>query len=107
MEVGDTVLVKLDDQTRRPLIVTRVGLVNVAPPMQPERLEPRVSGLICCEPDDHTSMAVRTLGQGSTDPARITGRPDRLLPLCYGEYLREGSGIGEWTTRPTRLPAKG
>jgi len=99
-------MVKLDEHIRRPLIISRVATINIAPPMQAEFFETRVSGTLFCEPDDHQTPAVRTLGQGSPDPARITGRPDRLLPQCYGEYLREGTGLGEWITRPTRLPAR-
>jgi len=106
VEVGDTVLVKLEEGVRRPLLITRIGPVNIAPPMQPEVHESRVSGILFCEPDDHSTIAVRTLGQGSRDPARITGRPDRHLPLCYAEDLREGMGIGEWIARPTRLPSR-
>jgi hypothetical protein len=102
VEVGDIVLLKLDEHIRRPLLVTQVGQVNIASPMQPEKLEIRVSGTIFCAPDDHTSLAVRTLGQGSHDPARIIGRPDRLLPLCYAEYVSEGVGIGQWITTTRR-----
>ena len=105
VQLGDCVLVKLDEHIRRPLLVSSLQQVNVAPPMQPEQLEWRVSGTIFCDPADHSTPAVRSLGQGSSDPARITGRPDRQLPLCYGEHLKEGMGVGEWVTRPTNLPS--
>jgi hypothetical protein len=107
IEVGDIVLLKLDESIRRPLLVSWVGQVDVALPSAREpHYEPRVSGTLFCQPDDHATPAIRTLGEGSPDPARITGRPDRLLPQCYAEYVREGMGIGEWIARPTKLPSR-
>lgn len=105
--IGDLVLVKLDEHIRRPLLVSSVHQINVAPPMQEARLETRISGTLFCEPEDHSTPAIRSLGQGTPDPARITGRPDRHQTGCYAEHLKEGMGLGEWVTRPTNLPAGG
>lgn len=107
VRIGDTVLVKLDEHIRRPLLVSSVHTVNVALPMQPVSLQWRISGTLFCEPEDHSTPAIRTLGQGSPDPARITGRPDRHQTCCYAEHLKEGMSLGEWITRPTNLPAGG
>lgn len=92
VQVGDIVLVKVDEQVRRPL------LVSAAHP------DGSVSGSIFCEPEDHTRPAFR--GWESGDGARITGRPDRLLALGYGELLQPGSKLGQWIPRPTNLPAR-
>ena len=89
VSIGDTLLVKLDENIRRPLIVTKVK-------------DGRVCGTLFCEPDDRTTPAIRTLGQGSSDPARIVGSPDRHATTVYAEHLQEGMGLGEWITRPTR-----
>lgn len=106
-ELGDIVLVRLDATILRPMLVTATATVDVAPPLAREpQLEFRINGTLFCEPEDHTTAAVRTLGQSGTDPARLIGRPDRLLPLCYGEYLKAGSEIGQWTKRPTNLPGR-
>lgn len=94
VEIGDTVLVKLDESIRRPLIVTQVKAG-------------RVCGTLFCEPDDHTTSGIRTVGQTGTDPARIVGRPDRHATAVYAEFLSEGMGLGQWITRPTHLPARG
>lgn len=110
VEVGDLVLVRIDEGIRRPLLVTAVATLDI-----PERSTPtvaeasspsfRVSGTIFCEPEDHTRPAFRGWAAGGADPARITGRPDRLLPLGYGEHLVEGVGVGQWIRRPLRLPS--
>ena len=72
----------------------------------PDQREPelRLSGTVFCEPEDHTTPAFR-LTPSATDPMRFHGRPERLTPACYATGLREGTGIGEWTTRPTNLPS--
>lgn len=89
------------------MIVSFSGAVQTGLSSDAPRLEQRVSGSIFCEPDDHTTPAFRN-GIGSHgDPARIHGRPERTWPVAYGEYLKEGVGIGEWQPRPTNLPAKG
>jgi len=92
--VGDIVLVLIDQGVRRPLLVTAVSSSG------------RVSGTICCEPEDHTRPAFRGWAPGGDDPARISGRPDRLLPLAYGDGLAEGAQVGQWIPRPTRLPGR-
>lgn len=105
MAIGDRVLVRLDVGTLRPMMVTNCGLIDVSPPSSREpQLEFRVNGTIFCEPEDGSSAAVRTLGQSGTDPARLHGRPDRLLPLCYGESLKEGSEIGQWSIKGQSRP---
>ena len=101
--IGDIVLVRLDADCVRPLIVSEAGIVACGPSSAPVE-EFRINGTICCEPSDHTTPAFRTLGS-TTDPMRIHGRPERTLSVAYGEYLREGRGIGEWQTRPTNLSA--
>lgn len=97
-QIGVIVLVRIDVETVRPLIVTAAEYQAVA--LHPVQMEWRVSGLICCEPDDHTRAAFRGGGEILRDPARITGHPDRLLPLGRGESLREGDGIAQWRRRP-------
>lgn len=107
IEVGDIVLLKLDEHVRRPLLVTWIGPVDTAAPdSHTSHFETRVSGTLFCQPDDHSTVALRTLGQISQDPARIVGRPDRLLPQCYAECVREGMEVGEWVTKQTRLPGR-
>lgn len=91
VQPGDTVLVRVDEGTYRPLIVAEV---------HPDR---SVSGPICCTADDHTRPAFR--GWQSKNGARIHGRPDRLLPMGYGEMLHPGSKLGEWISRPTNSPS--
>lgn len=107
--IGDIVLVLLDPGVRRPLIITRAGLITLYDRQTPTAdqktwEEFRVSGTLCCEPEDHTSTAHRTLGSTS-DPARIHGRADRHVPVCYGEHLAPGPGIGQWIPKPTHLPS--
>ena len=95
--IGDIVLVRLDPETVRPLIVTVSDYYGVL--SNPVCMEWRVSGTICCEPEDHSRAAFRGGGELLKDPARIHGHPDRLLPLGYGELLREGDGIAQWRIR--------
>ena len=82
-QIGDIVLVKVDEQIRRPLLVTSVvrGLV---------------SGTIFCEPGDQSLSAFR--GQ-----AEIQMRADRQF--AYGAGLPTGMHIGQWVLRPTNSPA--
>ena len=105
VEIGDRVLVRLDVGTLRPLLVTACGLIDIAPASAREpQLEFRINGTIFCEPDDRSAAAIRTLGQTGTDPARLHGSPDRFTPFCYGESLKEGSGIGEWMVKGQSRP---
>jgi hypothetical protein len=83
--VGHVVLVRIDDLLWRPMIV-----VAVHP-------DGSLTGTIFCDAGDHTRPAFR--GWESRDGARITGRPDRLLPLGYGELLHFGEGLGQWIPR--------
>lgn len=88
--MGDVVLVAVDDQIYRPLIVV------VAHP------DGSVSGPICCEAGDYMRPAFR--GWESGDGARVTGHPTRVQPFGYGELLTPGRGIGRWTPRPGDHP---
>lgn len=107
VELGDIVLLKLDEAVRRPLLVTWIGPVDISSPSaQTPQIETRISGTLFCQPEDHSTPALRTLGQLSHDPARIHGRPDRLLPQCYAECVREGVGVGEWITKASKLTAR-
>lgn len=97
-------LVLLDPGVRRPMIISAAGLVTIharQTPTADQRSweEFRVSGTIFCEPEDHNTTAVRTLGS-LQDPARIHGRPDRYHPMVYGESLAPGTGIGQWIPKP-------
>jgi len=112
--LGDVVLVKLDEGVRRPMIVSVVAQLPIYdrihatvenPTAASTGKELRLSGTIFCEPEDQTLPALRSGVDRPNDPARIHGRPDRYHPIVYGEALRPGSGIGEWITRPTNLPA--
>jgi hypothetical protein len=112
VQIGDIVLVKLGDDIRRPLLVTHTETVTIglrdtpttAP--TPTQQEFRVSGVLCCEPEDHVLPALRGACDRAGDPARITGRPDRQMPFAYAAWLAEGTGIGQWIPRPTHLPAR-
>lgn len=106
IRVSDLVLVKLDTDIIRPMLVTWVGRVRVGRPLvdQEQRTEVRVSGTIFCEPDDHLTSALRGFG-APDDPARFHGRPERYHTTIYGEQLAYGTSIGQWVPRPTLLPA--
>lgn len=109
VQPGDVVLVLLEPGIRRPMMVTRIGPVIIHARQTPTAAaqshdEIRASGVLFCEPEDHNTVALRTLGQDYLDPARIHGRPDRHGPYAYAENLAPGVGIGQWITRPTRLP---
>lgn len=102
VRIGSIVLVRIDTDCVRPLLITRAERVDVyarttplTPAEAPQR-EYRVCGTIFAEPDDHTRPGFRGWAAGGADPAKITGRPDRLLPLGYGEWLAPGAGIGQW-----------
>lgn len=88
------VLVKVDHDQRRPLIV-----VEVHP-------DGSVSGTIFCAPDDRTREVFRGWGGWeTTDGARIIGQPAPLSPFAYGELLHAGHALGEWIPRPTHTPS--
>lgn len=96
--IGMQVRVRLDVNVWRPLIISALPLVPIGSAMDKDpQLEQRVNGTIFCEPEDHTTLALRTLGEGTRDPARIFGRPERTLPLAYVENLARGEGIGQWS----------
>lgn len=60
----------------------------------------RIGGTIHCDPADHTTKAFRGYLDSQKDgSARIHGRPDRHVPLGYGEDLTEGYEIGNWQRR--------
>lgn len=91
--VGDVVLVRIDVEIRRPLVVAAV------------HPDGSVSGALICAADDHLREVFR--GWESHDGARIVGRPQRNNPLAYGELLHAGTGLGEWLPRPAQLPSGG
>lgn len=93
-QIGDMVLVTMGPEIRRPLLITAAGMQPIGPSSAPAEAF-RLSGTLFCEPEDHVLPAFRLLSTAS-DPARIHGRPDRLLPIAYGEHLAEGTGIGQW-----------
>lgn len=99
--IGDVVLVRVDEGLRRPMIVTFAGLVSGGS----TKKEFRLSGTLCCEPDDYSRPIFRGAFDRTTDPARFHGRPSKVCPVAYGEFLAEGSGLGQWITRPTNSPA--
>lgn len=86
VSIGQVVLVRIDDQIWRPLIVAAV------------HPDGSISGPLMCEAGDHTRPAFRAWE--SHDGARISGRPDRHLPIGYGELLQPGMGLGQWMRRP-------
>lgn len=107
--VGDIVLIRVDEAgTLRPMIISRAEVVDLhvrtTPTTPPEAgtRELRLCGTIFAEPDDHTRTAFRGWAAGGADPARITGRPDRLMALGYGEWLASGSGVGQWRLKGGR-----
>lgn len=106
-QVGEVVLVKIDDTQRRPMLVTRAALTEIFAKTADREAtqEFRLSGTIFCEPEDHTAPAFRGAVDKLNDPAKIWGRPDRMLPLGYAEYLGEGGGVGQWIPRALNLPA--
>lgn len=81
--VGETVLVRVDADQWRPMIVSQVnpGTLN---------------GTIFCEPEDYTLPLFRNWSQGES---RVWGRPERLNPFAYAEALLHGTGIGQWRFR--------
>lgn len=113
VRVGDVVLVTLEAGVRRPMLVTSTQVVPLYDRFTPTpdndptssrhtRVGFRVSGTIFCEPDDHTRPAFRGWTAGGADPARLHGRPDRLLPLGYGELLACGDAVGQWQPQEGR-----
>lgn len=83
--IGHVVLVRIDDLIWRPMMV-----VDVHP-------DGSLTGTIFCDAGDHMRPAFR--GWQSPDGGRISGRPDRLLAIGYGELLTFGQGIGQWIPR--------
>jgi hypothetical protein len=85
--VGDLLLVAIDQGgTVRPLLVTTVAA-------ETPNTEQAVNGTIFCEPEDHTTPLFRGWSRGAS---RVSGHPDRLLALGYGEALLPGTGLGDW-----------
>lgn len=106
-DVGEIVLVLIEPGIRRPLLVASHGAASVYDAhnsLTVVATSYRVSGTLFCEPEDHAASIFRTQWAPNGDPARVTGRPDRLMPLCYAECLGPGHGIGQWIPKPTKLP---
>lgn len=102
VKLGDIVLVRLDANVLRPLIVSSVDRYTppVATGEAPKPAQWRVSGLICCCPEDHTTPGLRgNLGRDHHDPMRIHGQPGRYQPYAFGEMLQGGRGIGQWVVK--------
>lgn len=96
---GDIVLVLIEPGVRRPLIVTVSGMVDVYDGQNSMKVIAqayRASGTLFCEPQDHAAHIFRTNWVPNGDPARVSGRPDRLMSMCYAENLGMGHGIGQW-----------
>lgn len=98
IQVGDDVFVCLDTMIHRPMKVTAVTHLTLKVEGR-DVTSVRASGVVFCEPEDHSTHAIRTLGSGTKDPARFHGRPERLNPFVYGELLSEGTGYGQWRRR--------
>ena len=90
-KVGDMVLVQIDAGVFRPLTVVQV--------VQPGVGSPRVSGVIHCDPHDHTAAAFRHVYEIRLDVGFFSGRPSMQCPLGYGYDLRFGDQPGEWQPR--------
>jgi hypothetical protein len=97
-QVGDLVFVQLDPGVFRPLLITATPTITLVIDGTPQT-QFRISGTLFCEPEDHSTSAIRTLGTGTRDPARFHGRPERLTPCIYAEALAEGPGLGQWQGR--------
>lgn len=81
--LGEIVLVKLDQDLYRPMVVTGLGAVLG-----------ELSGQIFVEPDDHTAEVFRRLDR------TIWGhRLDAWTFLAYASGLRPGFAIGQWRSR--------
>lgn len=89
--VGEVVLVTVDLGVRRPLIVSALQTMGTTD---------RVSGTLCCEPDDYARPIFRGALDRQADPARIEGRPSRTCPVAYGHLLTPGTAVGQWEYRP-------
>lgn len=76
---GDTLLVNLGEGVLRPLMVTTAE-------------DGIVSGVVFCDPGDHTLPAFR----GHT---AFSGRPDRFTPFGLAEGITEGQNLGQWRHR--------
>lgn len=94
VRVGDTVLIHMEDDTTRPMIVSAVGLLHKGGKGL------RLSGAIFCLPGDRLTAL-----DGRDDPAQVYGQTSLHNVVLYGSLLKEGSGPGQWVTRPTNLPA--
>jgi hypothetical protein len=95
--VGDTVLIHMEDNTTRPMIVSGVGLLHKGGKGVTSL---RLSGAIFCLPGDRLTTL-----DGRDDPAQVYGQTSLHQVVLYGSMLKEGSGPGQWATRPTNLPA--
>lgn len=100
VQIGDLVLVRVDEGLRRPMIVTFAGSVAAGG----LKREFRLSGTLFCEPDDYSRPIFRGAFDRTADPARFHGRPSRTCSVAYAEFLAEGSGMGQWITKPTNSP---
>ena len=80
-QVGQTVLVQVDTQVARPLIVTDVHPGD------------RISGTLFCEPGDNSLPAFRGC-------PGIDTTPTRFLPLARARQIPYGTRLGEWPFRP-------
>lgn len=100
--LGETVLVRVDTDLFRPLLVSSVTRLNYLKPgsaASESITEWRINGTIFCEPDDYMRGVFRGMLDRAGDPARIEGRPSRVNPIAYGQHLAEGDGIGQWKRR--------
>lgn len=84
VQVGDVVLVRLDPETWRPLLVACV------------HPDGSVSGGLTCADGDHERVGLRGWERGD---AQIQGRPSWHVPIAYGRHLLPGERIGEWRPR--------
>lgn len=89
VEVGDILLVKVDEDLRRPMLVTLRWADGSA------------SGTLFCEPDDYSCPVFR--GWSRAD-ARISMAVRSTVLLGYGVKLRPGLELGEWIPKPRHLP---
>lgn len=80
--VGQVVLVTIDTNLVRPMLITDVYPQGI-------------SGTLFCEPDDTSRPAFRGC-------PGITGIPTRLQPFARADRISPGTGIGEWCILPPR-----
>ena len=82
-QVGDTVLLQIDAGVWRPLIVVRTD-------------QGLVSGVVLCDPGDHTAPAFRQAYARVNSPTTISGRPNRSCPVGYADLVAYGMEPGQW-----------